>query len=308
MFFLYGLACDLPRLGQPSRGLVWDLPRLGQPSRGLVWDLPRLGQPSRGPVWDLPRPGQPSRERVKDERPFANVRIRIEKIKRLAMFFAARRAASLSELSRRAGKRLADDIFFLPSRMASSRNIMEKTENKNPIYAPVTLEFVTVALEYCSFLEKADEGSLFAFVDKATKLLPLLYLKAALLPPIEPDEEAELETTVTEAMYDDLRGRLSGLLGERDVFLDTFHEDMRYSDTPIASAISENLADVFQDIGDFIALFRQGNEPVMREALALCGHNFRHYWGERLLNALRALHDIRYDEEESLIENRDEQE
>ena len=194
------------------------------------------------------------------------------------MFFAARRAASLSELSRRAGKRLADDIFFLPSRMASSRNIMEKTENKNPIYAPVTLEFVTVALEYCSFLEKA------------------------------PDEEAELETTVTEAMYDDLRGRLSGLLGERDVFLDTFHEDMRYSDTPIASAISENLADVFQDIGDFIALFRQGNEPVMREALALCGHNFRHYWGERLLNALRALHAIRYDEEESLIENRDEQE
>ena len=109
---------------------------------------------------------------------------------------------------------------------------MEKTENKNPIYAPVTLEFVTVALEYCSFLEKANEGSLFAFVDKATKLLPLLYLKAALLPPIEPDEEAELETTVTEAMYDDLRGRLSGLLGERDVFLDTFHEDMRYSDTP----------------------------------------------------------------------------
>ena len=109
-------------------------------------------------------------------------------------------------------------------------------------------------------------------------------------------------------MYDDLRNRLSGLLGERDVFLDAFHEDMRYSDTPIATAISENLADVFQDIGDFIALFRQGNEPVMREALALCGHNFRHYWGERLLNALRALHDIRYDEEESLIENRDEQE
>ena len=308
MFFLYGLACDLPRLGQPSRETVWDLPRLGQPSRGLVWDLPRLGQPSRGPVWDLPRPGQPSRERVKDERPFANVRIRIEKIKRLAMFFAARRAASLSELSRRAGKRLADDIFFLPSRMASSRNIMEKTENKNPIYAPVTLEFVTVALEYCSFLEKADEGTLFDFVDKATKLLPLLYLKAALLPPLEPDEEAELETTVTEAMYDDLRNRLSGLLGERDVFLDAFHEDMRYSDTPIATAISENLADVFQDIGDFIALFRQGNELVMREALALCGHNFRHYWGERLLNALRALHDIRYDEEESLIENRDEQE
>ena len=124
---------------------------------------------------------------------------------------------------------------------------MDKTDkNKNPIYAPVTLEFVTVALEYCSFIEKADEGTLFDFVDKATKLLPLLYLKAALLPPLEPDEEAELETTVTEAMYDDLRNRLSGLLGERDVFLDAFHEDMRYSDTPIATAISENLAYALQ--------------------------------------------------------------
>lgn len=186
--------------------------------------------------------------------------------------------------------------------------IMEKRDkNRNPLYAPATLEFATVALEYCSFIEKADEGTLFGFVDRATKLLPLLYLKAALLPPLEPDEEAELETTVTEAMYDDLRGRLSALLGERDVFLDTFHEDMRYSETPIASAISENLSDVFQDLGDFLALFRRGNESVMREALALCEHNFRHYWGSRLLNALRALHDIRYDEEESLIENRDEQ-
>lgn len=181
-------------------------------------------------------------------------------------------------------------------------------KEKNPIYAPGTLEFVTVALEYCTFIEKVNELTLFSFVDKMTKLLPLLYLKAALLPRLEPDEEADLENTVTEAMYDDIRDRLAAILGERDVFLDTFHEDMRYSDTPIAASISENLTDVFQDIGDFIALFRQGNEPVMREALALCGQNFRHYWGERALNALRALHAIRYGEEESITENTDEQE
>ncbi len=176
-------------------------------------------------------------------------------------------------------------------------------KEQNPVYAPVTLEFVTVALEYCSFIEKANELSLYQFVDKATKLLPLLYLKAALLPMIEPDEEAILETTVTEALYDGLRARLASLLGERDVYLNTFQEDMRYSETPIAAAISEDLADVFQDTGDFIALFRQGNEIVMREALALCGHNFRQYWGERLLNALRALHAIRYGEEECLTNN-----
>ena len=60
------------------------------------------------------------------------------------------------------------------------RSNMEK-EN-NPIYERNTLEFVTVALEFCTFVETAGERELFDFMDKAVKLLPLLYLKATLLP------------------------------------------------------------------------------------------------------------------------------
>jgi len=61
---------------------------------------------------------------------------------------------------------------------------MEK--GNNPLYDKNTLEFVAVAFECCSWLEKTErEGAdLFAFVDKATKLLPLLYLKATLLPEV----------------------------------------------------------------------------------------------------------------------------
>ena len=57
---------------------------------------------------------------------------------------------------------------------------MEK-EN-NPIYERNTLEFVTVALEFCTFVENAGNTGLFDFLDKAAKILPLLYLKATLLP------------------------------------------------------------------------------------------------------------------------------
>ena len=177
-----------------------------------------------------------------------------------------------------------------------------ETEN-HPIYDRNTIEFVTVALEYCAFIEKAGDTSLFDFVDKATKLLPLLYLKACLLPDIEPEGDAGLEWTVTEEIYESVRTRVAGLLGERDPYLDTFHTDMRYSDTPIAAFISENLADIYQNTGDFVALFRQGNEEVAREAVALCRATFRDYWGQQLLNALKALHAIRYNEEEELIQN-----
>jgi hypothetical protein len=175
---------------------------------------------------------------------------------------------------------------------------------ENPIYERNTIEFVRVALEYCSFVESTDELTVFDFVDKATKLLPLLYLKASLLAEMIPDEESAVEQGVTEDEYESVRHKIAVSLGEWDSFLDTFHPDMPYSDTPIASFISENLTDVYQDTGNFCFLFRQGNEEEMSQALALCRANFKEYWGQRLLNALKALHDVRYGEDiETLKQN-----
>ena len=178
---------------------------------------------------------------------------------------------------------------------------MEK-EN-NPIYERNTLEFVTVALEFCTFVENAGGSGLFDFLDKAVKLLPLLYLKATLLPEAEEDEDADPELTVTEDMYEAVRTRIAALLGEKDSYLETFHPDMQYSDTPIAAFVSENLADVYQDTGNFVSLFRQGNEEVMLQAIALCRANFQEFWGQQLLNALKALHAIRYSDEEIIETN-----
>lgn len=176
-------------------------------------------------------------------------------------------------------------------------------EENNPIYSHDTLEFVTVALEFCSFVEAAEGEGLSRFVDKAVKLLPLLYLKATLLPEVEPDENAELEQTVTEDMYEAVRTRIAGLLGEKDTYLETFHPDMPYSDTPIAAFVSESLADVYQDVGNFVSLFRQGYDEVMLQSVALCRAAFREFWGQQLLNALKALHAIRYGDDEFLETN-----
>lgn len=170
------------------------------------------------------------------------------------------------------------------------------TKEDNLIYSKNTLEFATVAVEYCGFIENAATMSRMSFVDKATKLLPILYLKATLLPSLEEGGE-ELELSVTEAMYEAVVARIAALMGEHDSFLDTFHTDMQYSDEPIAAFISENLADVYQDMGNFVSLFRTENEEVQLLAIAYCAENFREYWGQRLLNALKALHCVRYNRE-----------
>ena len=163
------------------------------------------------------------------------------------------------------------------------------------IFERNSVEFVTIAAQFCSFLEEAQGMEREEFVDTALKMLPLLYVKALLLPEMEKmDDDDELETCVTEETYSLMNAQLADIMGDRDDYLDVFVEDMKYSDQPITRYISEGLADIYQDIKDFIFVFRQGVNLNMHNALATCQKNFRHYWGQKLVNTMRALHEVKF--------------
>lgn len=173
------------------------------------------------------------------------------------------------------------------------------------IFERNVVEFVTVAAEFCKFLEQAEGCKRKTFVDTSLKLLPLLYLKASMLPHCDMMGDEAPENYVTEETYEVLRMNLAGLMGDRDDYLDVFVSDMKYSDQPITRYISEDLADIYQDIKDFIFVFQLGLNETMHDALAICEENFALYWGQKLVNTLRALHEVRYaqtDEEESADE------
>ena len=169
------------------------------------------------------------------------------------------------------------------------------------------VEFVTVAAEFCKFLEQAETIKRSTFVDTSLKILPLLYLKASMLPKCETIGNEALETFVTEEAYEILRMNLAGLLAEKDDYLDVFVSDMKYSDQPITRNISEDLADIYQDIRDFIFVFQLGLNETMNDSLAVCRENFALYWGQKLVNTLRALHDVKYNQPEDEEENQDEE-
>ncbi len=165
---------------------------------------------------------------------------------------------------------------------------------KEVIYSDQTIDFARVTLEYCKLLEKVQECEKSDFVDKISKILPLIYLKIQMLPSIEEYFESDLEIGITEETYNAIVNRISSLLGEDDLYLETFHPDIQYSDTPIATTISENLADIYQDFGNFIAVFKSGIPESMNDALYLCVQNFKDYWGQKLVNVLRAIHNLKY--------------
>ncbi len=170
-----------------------------------------------------------------------------------------------------------------------------KTASDSPVYSHDVLEFVTVAVQYCTFLETAHEKQKEEFTDTTLKLLPLLYLKGALCPKFDSlDEYDEPFAFVTQENYDIIRNNIACVMGEMDDYLDVFVEDMKYSDTPVLTTVSENLADIYQDLKNFVLAYRDGTDEERMKALSECKTNFENYWGQRLTNVMRALHEVRY--------------
>ena len=162
------------------------------------------------------------------------------------------------------------------------------------IFERNSVEFVTVAAEYCAFIERSEGQKRIEFVDTLLKILPLLYIKALMLPECEMMGEDELEAFVTEEDYEVVRLNLQELLAVCDDYLDVFVEDMKYSDTPIRKSIAEDLSDIYQVIKDFVCQFRSGLNETMHDALAQCRNRFMEYWGQTLVNTMRALHEVKY--------------
>ena len=133
------------------------------------------------------------------------------------------------------------------------------------IFDKNVIEFVTVAAEFCAFLERSENMKRKTFVDTTLKILPLLYLKASMLPKCEVIGDEAPETYVTEEMYEVLRINLADIMAEKDDYLEVFLPDMAYSDQPIKKNISEDLADIYQDIRDFIFVFQLGLNTVETE-------------------------------------------
>lgn len=165
---------------------------------------------------------------------------------------------------------------------------------KEIVYSRDSIEFVTVAVQYCAYLETIEDTTQNDFTDKLTKILPLLYLKASLAPETGEVNDDEQEVTVTEADYNYIMSKIYNIYGKDDTYLEVFLQDMKYSETPISASISEDLTDIYQDLKNFITIYERGVTENMNDALYACIENFKAYWGQKLVNVLRALHSIKY--------------
>ncbi|MEA1886146.1 MAG: DUF5063 domain-containing protein [Bacteroidota bacterium] len=161
--------------------------------------------------------------------------------------------------------------------------------DENIVYSKEVIEFTAVANEYCRFLEEASPIDGKSLLSVLQKLLPLLYMKSLYLPDIETKIEEEIEKFVREEDWEAVKDMLSHKFGAANDYVDV-NPDKESTEELIYGDIAENLADIYQDIKDFLMAYRVGTVEIMNDALWECKESYRLYWGQKLVNTIRATH------------------
>lgn len=177
-------------------------------------------------------------------------------------------------------------------------------KNQDPVYSRNVIEFVAVANEFGKYVEHASELKGDEMLKIMQRIMPLMYLKASLLPTLTPFFEEGNEKFVTEPDWIRIHDILREKFGTADDYLEVFDEKINETGEHVVSSISENMADIYQDIKDFLILYQTGTTEVMNDAVWECRLNFETFWGQKLLNSMRAIHKFIYSGEEIVkIEN-----
>ena len=170
--------------------------------------------------------------------------------------------------------------------------------NSDPVYSRNVVEFVAVANEFCKYVEHASELKGDELLKILQRIMPLMYLKASLLPQLEPFFEDGNEKFVKEADWAIISDTLKEKFGTADDYLEVFDDKIKETEGPVVSSMSENMADIYQDMKDFLLLYQTGTAEVMNDAVWECRMNFESFWGQKLVNSMRAIHKFIYSGEE----------
>lgn len=170
--------------------------------------------------------------------------------------------------------------------------------SSDPVYSRNVVEFVAAANEFCKYQEHAAEIKGDEMLKILQRILPFLYLKASLLPSLDPFFDDGNEKFVAESDWFRIHDTLKEKFGTANDYLEVFDEKINETDGPVVSSLAENMADIYQDLKDFLLLYQTGTREVMNDALWECRMNFENYWGQKLTNSLRAIHKFIYSGEE----------
>ncbi len=160
------------------------------------------------------------------------------------------------------------------------------------LYSEEVLEFVSRSKEYCTLLETDMELSQAEFIRFSLYSLPAIYSSLIRIPQMESVFEEGSEKFVSEQDWSEVYRKIAGCMEGNNDFLDIPAENEFDRSELVTRKISEDMSDIYQDLRDFLEVYRNAPEDVMNDALWECQNNFMSFWGSKALRVSSALHKI----------------
>jgi len=168
-------------------------------------------------------------------------------------------------------------------------------DNERILQSKQVLEMVTVANDFTRFLEKAEEYTRDEMLGYLHRVLPIIYLKASLIPDITVTDEEAIEHYVTEEQWENLFNILREKLGASDIFyFIDLHETSQHD--AVRASIAEGITDIYQDLKDFLLLIQKPQITFRENAVKECRQLFETRYGYKLVNCQTAIHYLLYRE------------
>ena len=173
---------------------------------------------------------------------------------------------------------------------------METIDQSEIVKSRQVIEMLTVANEYCLFLEKAEEYSRADIIEYVQKVCPLLYIKGILLPLVTVNWPEANERFVTIERWETLFNILRHKFDKDDEYWVSDHNDENIT---LKESLSDNLTDIYQDLKDVVLLYQKNNDAARENAVFECKSLFNPHWGDRIAKALHYLHTMQLDDDDA---------
>ncbi len=167
-------------------------------------------------------------------------------------------------------------------------------ENQEEQKLNETEELVNLCSQYCKILDKADNTQLNDFLEIIASKMMEIYKQTFEITRFQTKYESEPEKFLNEKQYNKIIKKLKEYFGKTDHYNEIIDPAKPANYSIFQASLAEDLTDIYQDFYDFVEWYSLGTLESINDSVIECLNNFEKYWGIKLLNALRAIHMIRY--------------
>jgi hypothetical protein len=168
-------------------------------------------------------------------------------------------------------------------------------DQKNKTSGPQdhVIDLLTVANEYCLFIEKAHEYGKEEIFDYLHKISPLLYLKGTLIPNVDAGEPEIAKRFVTIETWENIFNGLRNVFGKDDEYWYIDEKTFNGEDV-VKGSMAEDLSDIYQDLKDFVLLYNKRTHSAILSAISECRQLFYTNWGYKIIRIQKNIHHLLY--------------